>query len=190
MFKITIPGDPIAQKRHRHRKLKNGNISTYNPCAREKFIVRHEIEKVLNANYPDFKLLTFPQVTILFYMSIPLSFCKRDRELCEKEQFKHIVKPDIDNLLKFYLDCMAGLLFKDDTEVSIGGAIKIYSSFPRVEIYLKPQSRLVEVDKSCDALYSALNCDELHTATIDVPPCSECYFYKDSPLLRDMSSAR
>lgn len=49
----------------------------------------------------------------------------------------HIKKPDTDNLIKWCLDCLNGIAWKDDCQiVSISGQ-KEYSELPRTEIVIK-----------------------------------------------------
>lgn len=53
-----------------------------------------------------------------------------------KEMPWHICKPDIDNLAKFYLDCMTGCVFVDDSIVCSMQAKKLWAERSSVEIYL------------------------------------------------------
>lgn len=51
----------------------------------------------------------------------------------------HLKRPDVDNLIKFVLDALKGTYWKDDTQVQIRCAFKVYSHSPRteLEIYLE-----------------------------------------------------
>jgi Holliday junction resolvase RusA-like endonuclease len=46
--------------------------------------------------------------------------------------FFHTLKPDIDNIIKFYMDAFNGVLYDDDKQVASIGARKIYASHPGV----------------------------------------------------------
>ena len=46
----------------------------------------------------------------------------------------HTSKPDIDNIIKFYLDAMTGLFWKDDASICAVEAAKSYSEHSSVEI--------------------------------------------------------
>ena len=46
----------------------------------------------------------------------------------------HTSRPDIDNLIKFYLDCMTGLYWKDDADIYDVHATKVYSDTGMVEV--------------------------------------------------------
>ena len=72
---------------------------------------------------------------------------KCQRAMCNTGLYKHIKKPDVDNLIKLYLDVMSGIVFKDDNCVSLGSAIKVYTDSPRVEIYVQETQALVSMDE-------------------------------------------
>jgi hypothetical protein len=55
--------------------------------------------------------------------------------------FHHNKKPDLDNLCKFILDTMNGLVFKDDSQICAMGAKKIYSSKPGTLIKITPLTK-------------------------------------------------
>lgn len=82
-----------------------------------------------------------------FYMPIPKSMSKREREDAVKGFLKHIKKPDVDNLVKLYLDVLTGTAISDDNAVSLGTAIKVYSSKPRVEIYIEETEKNVTMNE-------------------------------------------
>ena len=61
-------------------------------------------------------------VGMSFYFERPKSHMGTGRNVgtVKKSAPKHhIVKPDIDNLYKFALDCMVGIVLKDDSQVII-----------------------------------------------------------------------
>ena len=70
-------------------------------------------------------------------MPIPKSMSRKERDIAEKGNLKHLKKPDVDNLIKLYLDVLSELVFEDDNCVSIGQAIKIYSQSPKTVIYIQ-----------------------------------------------------
>jgi Holliday junction resolvase RusA-like endonuclease len=67
-------------------------------------------------------------------MPIPLGM---SRKKLDAISYRHVKKPDTDNLLKFLKDCGNGLLWADDSQVSEVHAWKVYSDKPRTEITLK-----------------------------------------------------
>lgn len=82
-----------------------------------------------------------------FYMPIPKSMPKRQRVDAVKGYLKHIKKPDVDNLIKLYLDVLSGTAIADDNAVSIGSAVKVYSSKPRVEIYIEETDKILTMNE-------------------------------------------
>lgn len=82
-----------------------------------------------------------------FFMPIPKSMCKKDREFALKGSLKHIKKPDVDNLVKLYLDVISGLAIQDDNAVSLGMCMKVYSIKPRVEIFIEETEQNVTMNE-------------------------------------------
>ena len=71
------------------------------------------------------------KIEITFFMPISTRISKKkyDKLVCTP----HYIKPDIDNLIKFLLDCSNGIIFADDAQISVIIARKIYSIMPRTE---------------------------------------------------------
>jgi Holliday junction resolvase RusA-like endonuclease len=51
-----------------------------------------------------------------------------------KKKGYHSVKPDLDNMIKFYADVCNGIVYEDDAQLAKITAEKIYSKEPRTEI--------------------------------------------------------
>ena len=49
----------------------------------------------------------------------------------------HTKKPDVDNCIKFVLDCLNGLAWKDDCQIVAVSGQKEYSGAPRTEIIIE-----------------------------------------------------
>ena len=127
-IEIKIPGVPIAKKRPRFAR-RGKFVTTYN-CqeteegrwllsAREAFR-KHGLMEPVSAPMA---------LVITFFMPIPASVSKKQRALMELNQ-AHTKKPDLDNCVKFTLDCLNGELFKDDSLVYDICASKRYSATP------------------------------------------------------------
>lgn len=80
-------------------------------------------------------------------MPIPKSMKRCDRGDALECKLKHVKKPDIDNLVKLYLDCLTGIAIHDDNAVSLGSCIKVYSPNPKVEIYIEETGRLLTLNE-------------------------------------------
>jgi Holliday junction resolvase RusA-like endonuclease len=126
--KIVIPGEPQTQLRMRHRSVGKFTM-TYDPKAKEKKHIRALI-KDQQATFE------YPRITFLFHMPIPKSILKRDKELYHSGTLKHDKKPDVDNLIKLYLDCLDGIALQGDQKVSLGPCIKVYHPEPKTIIWI------------------------------------------------------
>jgi len=119
---IVLPGDPIPLKRPQisYKRM-------YDPQARLKqdlsWLVKEQLPPLLNPTTSDF---TGPfSLTISFFMPIPRTFSNRIKEKLNNSP--HYKKPDIDNLLKFYLDVCNGILYNDDSQIYSITTTKTYS---------------------------------------------------------------
>jgi Holliday junction resolvase RusA-like endonuclease len=71
---------------------------------------------------------------ITFFMPMPV-----DKKLRRQRVNKpHIIKPDLDNMIKFVIDVCNTITYKDDCIISHINARKIWSENPRTEFILRP----------------------------------------------------
>ena len=132
----TVSGNPIPQQRHRM-----GRGFSYDPSAPDKKRVKLELllknKKVINTSAVN--------MFVTFYMKRPKSHYrtgKYSNMLKSDAPMFHTKKPDIDNLLKFIMDCCSGIVYKDDCQVDRCSASKVYSEKgeePRTEINIMIQ---------------------------------------------------
>ena len=115
-----IKGNPIPQKRHRM-----GRGYSYDPSAPDKKRVRLELllknNKVINTGPVN--------MFVTFYMKRPKSHYRTGKfsnMLKNDAPMQHTKKPDIDNLLKFIMDCCNGIVYKDDCQVNRCSVSKVY----------------------------------------------------------------
>lgn len=109
MVRFFFPGRPIAQKRARFSR---GRV--FDPSFAEK----RRIRSIMKNNNKGNKLLDGPLVVRLeFNFAPPKSWPKKKLRLLCEEGVPHVIKPDIDNLIKFYLDCSKNILWTDDCQV-------------------------------------------------------------------------
>lgn len=136
---ITKLGDPIHKERPRFCR-KGNHVGTYKTEKQE----REEHDFILDAirelkadgwTQPDKgKPIT---VFCTFYMPIPKSSTKRFKALCDSVPTRHVKRPDVDNLVKFVLDCLNGVAWVDDGQVAEVNAVKLYSTQPRTVVILE-----------------------------------------------------
>lgn len=135
---INIPGKPIPQPRLRLFR-KYGRSIVFDPSSKLKKSIKQIIQD--HVNHKKISQFVNPHVEFRFYFPYPVKY----RKLMNKGKIiRHDIKPDVDNLIKFYLDCMNGIVYEDDKSVSIGLAIKLCGNSPSTHI--KIEERCLEVD--------------------------------------------
>lgn len=137
-MKIVIPGIPVPQARMKHSN-RRGFVTTYDPKAKEKSHIRQLLENSRVVNPID-----YPRISFLFQMAIPNSIPKRDKQLYESGRLKHDKKPDVDNLVKLYLDCLDGIVLHGDQKVSLGPCIKVYHREPKTIVYIQETTNIMQ----------------------------------------------
>jgi Holliday junction resolvase RusA-like endonuclease len=169
-MKIVIPGMPVPQARMKHSN-KRGFVTTYDPKAKEKEAIRWHIRNEFSSdlNRLESSPIEYPRVTFLFHMPIPSSIRKKDQDFYTSGKMKHDKKPDIDNLIKLYLDCLDGLLIHGDQKVSLGPCLKVYHPDPKTIVWIHETTQ-------------KLNPWELDVAFLDgVEPSIPCFYEQDYP---------
>ncbi len=148
-MRFQIDSDPIAKARPRF-SYRGGHTSTYDPQKAEKEAVKLELmsqfKNALNSCDKQYQMQASSlsrgvafKVKMCFHIKVPnsLSEPERNSKLWGLEEC--IVKPDLDNLEKFYLDCCSNILFADDKQVFSLSSTKKYSVKPRVVIDIMPK---------------------------------------------------
>ena len=106
----------IAQKRHRFAR---GFV--YDPSSKDKKIAIQQIkEQFTGKPYTDALKIKF-----VFHIKRPKAHFrtgKYSNELKKTAPVYHIKRPDVDNFVKFYMDCMNKVVYLDDSQV-----IEIYA---------------------------------------------------------------
>ena len=129
---FVIPGNPLPQKRHRST-FRGGKPRNYDPSAQDKkkfkaMVGELGVESALKGDI---------SLNVTFYMPRPKKHYrtgKYARLLKKDSPFWHSTKPDIDNLVKFVMDALQGMLWSDDCKIVRLETSKIYSKKPRTEI--------------------------------------------------------
>lgn len=155
-MKIVIEGTPVQQKRMKFSS-RGGFAKVYDPSEKDKKKIRLEIKK-----QADLELFDHPSISFIFFMPIPKATSKKQCKEMFTQTWRHEKKPDVDNLIKLYLDCLDGIVFEGDQKVSLGTCIKLYSDHPRTVILLRESTQRV----------SPQELDELVHAEVFGEPCS------------------
>lgn len=163
-MKIIIPGEPVSQARMKFKRI-GSFVTTYDPKAKEKKKIRKDLEG-LPALHP----IPHPRLSFLFHMPIPKSTLKRDLPLYQSGLLKHDKKPDIDNLIKLYLDCLDGIILNGDQKVSLGPCNKVYHPTPKTIVWINETKRTIE-PWDLDLAYPAFSeCDTPTFCELDSQP--------------------
>ncbi len=132
MITITIPGKPIAKKRPRFAR-KGKFVKTYNEQETEESRFLWEVKSQITECISDEPI----SIDCHFYMPRPKNHYGTGRnagKLKKDAPIFHIKKPDLDNLVKFVLDCLNGVAWKDDSQIYNLTATKIYTKEPKTVI--------------------------------------------------------
>lgn len=133
MIMITLPGNPIALKRPRFFK---GNVFNSQEKEMEETFWDIKWQMPKNIYGSSIAPLAGPlKVHIVFYMPIPPSTPK-PKKLRMSGQL-HTKRPDIDNMIKWVLDCGNVAAWADDSIICHLSALKVYDSSPRTVITIE-----------------------------------------------------
>jgi len=96
----------------------------YDPSSTDK----NKVEKVLRLLIPSYVYYAdeMLRVSIVVYYQMPKSWSDKKKSLYDGTY--KVSRPDADNVAKFYLDCMNGILYKDDAQVVSLHCEKRYTS--------------------------------------------------------------
>lgn len=153
---FTIPGIPIHKVRHRS-SIRFGRIHSYDKQKDEKtqvaWSLQCQLKKAINCDDKEISssahALTVAHsfdVEMEFHIAPPLSHSTIQRNLLLWVD-NPIVKPDIDNLVKFYLDAGNQILWSDDKKIVELKARKIYSESPRTIIKVNGKNPMTTNEK-------------------------------------------
>lgn len=137
-IKLIVPGEPIAKKRPRFfvRKFagKGKQIGAINPQETEEGKFALLCKSQINIDpLPAGQSI---QLTCRFFLPIPAGWTKKKHLQLKQFGISHVKKPDLDNMVKFVKDCLNGIAWHDDSQITCLFAEKEYSYNPRTEIII------------------------------------------------------
>jgi Holliday junction resolvase RusA-like endonuclease len=152
-MKFIFEGCPIAKMRHRSA-IHNGKICTFD----EQHIAKNSHKIQLKSWIRDMKSEQEVEelkemahaeafhVELNFYLPFPKKFSqtKINAILEGKEPNIANVKPDFDNVVKFYLDIGNEILYKDDKLIISCFVTKRFHTIPRTEFVITPHGGYYE----------------------------------------------
>jgi len=140
-LKLILLGEPIAKQSVRQGKDKSGKTVFYQPEKYEEMEMKYRVQ-VLKQRPKDFKIFTeWVRIEKAIFVHAPLKKHLQSKLLSEFLQggglIRKTTKPDLkDNLYKFPLDVLTGLVYKDDSLICEGGEDgKYFGLNPKIEFY-------------------------------------------------------
>lgn len=134
-MKFVLTQNPIAKARHRYQR-KGNQIITFDPQHSEKINAQWHVAKQMSEKghclASDGPLF----MSLINYTPMPQSWSQRRCKAFEGQGC--MIRPDIDNYVKFYCDVLNEVAYHDDKQITRLWSEKIYSSNPRVEITIQP----------------------------------------------------
>jgi len=135
-MELTIPGKPVALKRHRHTS-RNGRIFNYDPSKADKANFLKKVQ-YLAPEVPFYEAIS---MSIDVYIGRPKSHFgtgRNSEKIKESAPAYPIGRPDIDNYIKFVLDALNGVFYRDDSQVVHIESVKEYSTEPKTIVRIVP----------------------------------------------------
>ncbi len=159
MISINIPGCPTPLKRHRScivgHKLRNYDSQKIKKSAVQSLIW----SELIKSDQRDILSYEFYEVNITFVFYKP--GCRLYLNSWGFET-PHDEKPDVDNLIKFVLDCGNGLLWKDDCRVTSINSRKMWGPKSCTVLEIMPKKiSSSEIDPLTDKVLEEFLPDEI-----------------------------
>lgn len=134
MITLEIYGTPISQQRPRFSK-KTGR------CFDSQAAIKEGVKWQIKSQYRE-KPLSIPLfMNAIFFMPIAKSHSALKKKQMANGLLGHIQRPDLDNLVKFILDCLNNLVIEDDSLICEMKAKKVYSTQPSTIVRLIPLAK-------------------------------------------------
>ena len=138
-IRFTIPGNPKAKDRARHRviKKKDGTqfVTTYTPKKTEieEAVIRYHAGKAMEGK----PLMSGPlELFLCIYRRIPQSWSTRKKAQAAHGMLFPISKPDYDNNAKLQ-DALNNVVWNDDAQIVDAHIYKRFSDKPRLAVIVK-----------------------------------------------------
>ena len=137
MIEFVITGKPIAKKRPRFAR-RGSFVTTYSDQETEESKVMAQILSQLGKDWtPIEDAVALEIIFHMPYLQGHYGTGRNSHRLKPGAPYYHAAKPDLDNLLKFYLDAMNEIVFRDDNRVVRISSFKLWSKDPQTIIRVK-----------------------------------------------------
>lgn len=133
---FQLAGHPQGKGRAR-AFLRGSHIGHYTPAATRSYegMIREAAFREMNGREPTGAPV---EVWLTAFFDIPKSYSKKKRAAAICNMLKPAKKPDIDNIIKAFVDAMNGVVFRDDCQIVRGLYAKVYGLTPMVVVTIKP----------------------------------------------------
>ena len=132
---FTVPGQPRGKGRPRFARRGNF-VKTYTDAATASYEdqIRFYALQAMGSSEP---LKTALEAFIYVRLPVPQSYSKKRTEACLSGLERPCKKPDLDNIVKSYMDGMNKIVYDDDVQVISIQATKLYAAKAGVDILIK-----------------------------------------------------
>jgi len=132
---FTVEGTPVGKGRPKFARRGNF-VTAYTPTKTRTYesLIAEAARKAMGSSEP---LETPVAAYIYIVVPVPQSYPKKRRDACLNGLERPTKKPDIDNIVKAFLDSMNGIVYKDDTQVVNLHSTKNYGTVGLVEVMVK-----------------------------------------------------
>jgi Holliday junction resolvase RusA-like endonuclease len=134
---VTFKVEATPVGKGRPKFARRGNfVSTYTPTKTRDYedLIKVAAKQAMGTNEP---LKTPVAAYIYITVPIPQSYPKKRFKACLEGLERPCKKPDIDNIIKAYLDAMNGIVYDDDTQVVSLHSTKVYGTVGLVDVLVK-----------------------------------------------------
>lgn len=132
---FEVPGPPRGKGRPRFARRGNF-VKTYTDAATASYEdqIRFYALKAMESSEP---LKTALEAFIYVRLPVPQSYSKKRTEACLSGLERPCKKPDLDNIVKSYMDGMNGIVYVDDSQVVEIHTTKVYAEVGGVDVLIK-----------------------------------------------------
>lgn len=143
---FEISGRPVPKKTPGERKkeivfdpkierfcLQRPHFSRFNTQKKE----MAEVQEQLKSQYLHVPLDQPLIVDYIFHIPISKSWKTWQKHQALNGKLMHMQRPDVTNYVKFYEDCMTGIIYIDDCIIQVGTALKKWSQQGKTQIFIR-----------------------------------------------------
>ena len=132
---FEVPGQPRGKGRPRFARRGNF-VKTYTDAKTVGYEdqVRIYARQAMGNSEP---LKTALEAFIYVRLPVPQSYSKKRTEACLSGLERPCKKPDLDNIVKSYMDGMNGIVYVDDSQVVEIHTTKVYAETAGVDVLIK-----------------------------------------------------